>query len=82
MLTPSWMLTSRLDVFVLEIDDLAGELYSGEVGLIYIIGEKTRWGLGAGYKFYSLEMSFDRSDWNGGAKVAYHGPKFFASVMW
>jgi hypothetical protein len=82
MISDNWLLSTRLDVFVIQIEDFAGELYSGEVNVRYLFGEEARWGLGIGYKFFSLDMEYDSSSWDGSANITYHGPKVFTSVSW
>ena len=55
VLADQWTLFVRGDVFALEIDDWAGQLWSGELDFIYTFDQNDNWSIGAGVNFSELK---------------------------
>lgn len=82
LMNQNLLLTARLEVFFIDIENWGGELYSGELNLKYLFGKRDQFGVGLGYKFFQLDIDYDLDDFNGYFQYNYHGPKAYLSMYW
>jgi hypothetical protein len=75
-LSPRWALTSRLDWLEASVSDYDGKIINASFGLNYHLFD--HFGIGLDYSLVELDVDVSKSDWEGGAKIAYDG--FYASL--
>ena len=79
-LSPRWALGCRLDWLEASVGDYDGKIINASFGLNYQISD--RFGIGLDYSLVELDVDVTKSDWRGGAIIAYDGLYASLSFNW
>jgi outer membrane scaffolding protein for murein synthesis (MipA/OmpV family) len=74
-LTPTWMLSGRVDYFDLQVGSYDGRLLDFDVNVAYHFTRNFALGLGYRYDSYKLEVT--KSDFRGKFDYKFRGPQVF-----
>ena len=73
--TPNLVAEARAVGFYLEIQSYQGLLFEADAKLTYMLSEN--FGLGAGLRYFHLDVEVDRSKYDGSVNLDYIGPSVF-----
>lgn len=72
-----WLLTADVDWLYIAIGEFQGGLWDLKGGVQYQIID---WlGVGANYRYFSVDFEVDKSNWKGGLEMVYSGPSLLVN---
>ena len=80
VLSPRWVMTSRLDWLEVSIYPYDGAIINASVGLKFALSEN--FGAGLNYNYFELDAGIRDDDWRGSVEIRYHGPYLSIDAYW
>ena len=74
-LTPSWLLSGRVDFFSLSYNDFDGSLVNAVAAVDYRFTRN--FGIGLGYRYVDYDLDVTKSNFSGGVKYEFSGPVLY-----
>ncbi len=70
--TSKWLLSAKLDIFSLTIDEYFGSLWNVRAGVNYQIFK--HFGVGFSYRYFDFTAKVNKDNWNGKFSMIFQGP--------
>ncbi len=79
-ISPKWAFKGRIDWLDVDVGDYGGSLLNASVGLNFQVVRHV--GVGLNYNHFDLDISVDKSDWQGRVRSTYNGWYANISIYW
>ena len=79
-MSPNWAFKGRIDWLDVDVGDYGGSLLNASFGLNYQIAEHV--GVGLNYNHFDLNISVDKTNWQGRVRSTYEGLYADLSIYW
>ena len=79
-ISPKWAFKARIDWLDVDVGDYGGSLANASVGLNFQVVRHV--GVGLNYNHFDLDISVDKSDWQGRVRSTYNGWYANISIYW
>jgi len=79
-ISPNWAFKGRVDWLDVDVGDYGGSLLNASVGLNFQVFRHV--GVGLNYNHFDLDISVDKSNWQGNVNSTYEGLYLDISIYW